>query len=310
MAGLALLYGLVANAPPAHAQLYVPAKGQGTISATGQVVTDHYHLDWQGNDVDAGKIETHSLQLKFDYGLSDRFALSVAVPYLRKQYRGNRPHNDTLLDPPGKHEGHVHPEYDYEFLDDGRFHGHWQDPAIALRYRWREAPVALTPFVSYAWPSHDYTFYAHAAPGTRQTRLAVGSFFGRRFAPPWQNTYLQGYYSYTFVEEVLDINVDYSTLNLELGYFFSERWAGRVHATYRKTHGGLDHPIDFRPVTDTDREFNHDRIQRIDYLNLGLGGTYVLSENYTLSLDWMTTAWGENGHKIHNAVTLGLHRSF
>lgn len=311
---------LLACAADGAAQLYVPGQGEGSVSVQAQVVTDHTHFDYRGNEIGESRISTQSLQLKLDYGLTDRLALSASAPYLRKRFvrvpGGAPPHEDTFGH--GDHD-HEHAGFDFEDLDDNQYHGHWQDFSVALRYRWIDAPVAITPFVSYGWPSHDYTFYAHAAPGTRQNRFTLGSFLGRRFGPPWQNTYLQGYYSYTFVEEVLGIKPNYSTLYLELGHAFNERWGARLHATYRKTHEGLDFPVDFpwRGAAPAPEDlalqelfFHHDRIQRVDYLNLGLGGSYALSERYSLSLDWMTTAWGENGHKIHNAVTLGLYRSF
>ena len=306
--GAALLLALaLCGGRDATAQLVVPGKGSGSIATTFQVVTDHYHYNYLGDEIDAGKITSNSFQLKLDYGITDRLAVSAALPYVQKQYRGNRPHVDT---PFAQGDGHDHAhDFSFELLDDGSFHGHWQDPAVALRFRWLDGPVAVTPFVSYSWPSHTYTFYAHAAPGTRQTRLSAGAYVGYRFGPPWENTYLQGFYSYTQVEEVLGIRPDYSTFNLELGHYFSERLGVRAYAIYRKTHRGLDFPVDF-PASELELTFNHDRVQRIDYLNLGLGATWSLGERYALSLDWMTTTWGENGHKIHNAVTLGVYRSF
>lgn len=300
-----LLAACALGAAPAQAQLVLPGKGQGTIATTFQVVTDHYHYNYRGDEIDAGKITSESLQIKLDYGLTERIAVSLALPFLRKQYRGNRPHVDT----PFRHDGDHERDYGFEFLDDGRFHGHWQDVAVGVRYRWFEGPVAVTPFVTYAWPSHEYTFYAHAAPGTRQVRVSAGAFVGYRFGPPWENSYLQGYYAYTDVEAVLGIKPNYSTLNLEYGRYFSPRLGARLYVTRRHSHAGLEFPIDF-PASNLERTFNHDRVQRIDYTNVGAGATYTLGDRYTLSLDWMTSVRGENGHKIHNAVTLGIHRSF
>jgi hypothetical protein len=308
--GSALALGLFAFAPAACAQLFVPGDGKGTVGVVMQTVTDHYHYNWRGDEIDAGKITANSLMLRFDYGLTDRLAVSATLPYIDKKYEGARPHTDPF-DPP---HGHDEPHDELELLDDGNFHGHWQDWGVGIRYRWKDAPLAITPFLNYSWPSHDYTFYAHAAPGTQQTRTQLGLFVGRQFGPPWINNYLQGYYSYTVVEKVLGIGVNYSTLNLEFGHFFSERLGGRVFATYRKTHGGLDFPIDFpmrgNPAYDPELLLHHDQTQRVDYLNAGLGLSWSLGERYTLSGEWMSTFWGENGHKIHNAVTIGLYRSF
>lgn len=89
--------------------------------------------------------------------------------------------------------------------------------------------------------------------------------------------------------------------------------------TYRKTHGGLNFPIDFpwrgsspAPADAALRElwFNHDRIQRVDYLNGGVGLAWAFNERYALTMDYLVTLWGENGHEIHNAVSLSVYRGF
>lgn len=308
-------------AASAQAQLHVPAQGHGTLTATVQVVTDHWHLTGEGDRSGESNITTNSLFLKFDYGLTGRLAVNLNAPYVQKRFRalpgGARPHDPAPFNQP--HDDHDHEHEHVDRLDDGSFHGQWQDWGVGLRYRWRDAPIAITPFLNYSWPSHDYTYFAHAAPGTRQKRSQVGVFVGRTFGPPWINTYAQGSYSYTFVEKVLGIDVDYSTLNLEMGHHFSERFSGRVFLTYRKTHGGLDLPRDFPwrgssppPQDEGLRELflNHDRIQRIDYLNGGFGVAWTIDGQHALTLDYLATLWGENGHEIHNAVSLSLYRSF
>jgi hypothetical protein len=293
-------------ASPARAQLSVPAKGGGALTATWQTVTDHYHLNARGDRFDAGHISANSVQLRLDYGLTDRLALSVTAPYIEKKYEGPFPHNANPYDPPGD-DGHDHEHIDR--LDDGHYHGTWQDLGIGLRWRWKERPWAVTPFVNYSQPSHDYTFFAHAAPGTRQKKLAVGAYVGRQFGPRFQKLYVQGSYSYTFVEEAHDISVDFSTLTAEVGYFFTPRFSARAFAIYRKTHGGLEFPFDFPSRTD-ELFLHHDQVQRIDYLNYGVGAGYRVNDRWSIAGNWMTTGWGENGHAIHNAVSIGITRSF
>jgi hypothetical protein len=307
VSGIAMLLAASALASAAaRAQLMVPARGEGTLTLTYQYVGDHYHLNGHGDKVSAGKITGQSVQLRLDYGLTSRLALSVTAPYMKKRYIGPFPHNVDPFDPPGEDDG------DHEHIgriDDGDYHGGWQDPGIGLRWRWRDKPWAITPFVNYSQPSHDYTFYAHSALGTRQRKLALGVFAGRQFGPRFTRLYAQGSYSYTFVEEVQDVSVDFSTLTGEVGWFFTPRFSARAFATYRKTHGGLDFPFDFPSRTDQ-LFLNHDRVQRIDYLNYGFGATWRLGERYSLGANWMTTGWGENGHAIHNAWTVGISRSF
>lgn len=301
---IVLLAATMSAGTGAHAQLSVPGKGEGALTATYQYVGDHYHLTGKGDKVSAGKITGQSLQLRLDYGLTSRLALSVTAPYMIKRYIGPVPHNPDPFNRDGDGGEHI------DRIDTGDYHGGWQDPSVGLRWRWRDTPWAITPFATYSWPSHDYTYFAHAALGTRQKKLALGVFAGRQFGPRFQRLYAQGSYSYTFVEAVLDIGVDFSTLTGEVGYFFTPNVSGRVFATYRKTHGGLDFPFDFPPPRTTELFLNHDRVQRVDYLNYGLGATWRLGGKYSLGANWMTTGWGENGHAIHNAWTVGISRNF
>ncbi len=287
----------------AQAQLYVPSQGSGAVSTTLQVVTDHNHLNSEGDAIAPGRITTNSMVLKLDYGLTDRLAATLTAPFLEKKFRGSGAHNPDPFNEDHDDREHI------ERLDDGQFHSTWQDWGVGLRYRWREQPLAITSFLNYSWPSQDYTYFAHAAPGTGQKRTQIGVFAGRGFGPPWINTYAQASYSYTFVEKVLDINVNYSTLNLELGYHFSPNLSARVFAAWRKTHGGLEFPSDF-PSRSDERWLHHDQIQRVDYLNGGLGLAWRFNERYSLTLDYLNTLWGENGHEIHNAVALAMYRGF
>jgi len=41
-----------------------------------------------------------------------------------------------------------------------------------------------------------------------------------------------------------------------------------------------------------------------------LGAGYRINDRWSVNGNWMTTYWGENGHAIHNAVSVGITRSF
>jgi outer membrane protein OmpA-like peptidoglycan-associated protein len=47
---------------------------------------------------------------------------------------------------------------------------------MALRYSLREGRLAITPYVGSIIPSHNYEYYAHAAPGRRIETLTGPSF--------------------------------------------------------------------------------------------------------------------------------------
>jgi hypothetical protein len=300
---LVVLAASVAGAS-AQAQLWVPDKGAGAVSVDYQYTVDHTHLFGNGDEFDPGFMPGHTLQLRVDYGLTDRLAMYVSVPFVSRKYEGDDPHDPTVFNLNGAHQ---------TFLDDGNWHGGWQDPGVGLRLRWRTPtpghPWAVTPFARYEWPSHDYTYFAHSAIGSQQSRFALGAAAGRHFGPRFQNLFFQGTYAYTFVEEVLGISVDYSSLDLELGWHFTPRFSARALVLTRKTHGGLDGPQDFPSFTD-ERFLHHDQVSRTDYVDWGVAATWNVGRRYTLTANWITTAWGENTHKIHNSVGLGISRSF
>jgi hypothetical protein len=296
------LAGLVLSAE-AGAQASVPGNGHGSVGIAMQQLYVKYHLDYRGNKIDAGSITSDTVFLNLDYGITERLAINVSLPYVRKKYVGHAPHNFDAFD--DGHEDHVH----LDNIDDGHWQGGWQDVSVALRYNWRSEPWLVTPFLSYNAPVRDYQYFGHAAIGAHQWRVEAGVDVAHRFEPPLQDLYFQGGYGYSKTQEILGIDADYSTLNLELGYFTSPRWTVRALATARKTHGGLDFPIDF-PRRDDELFLNHDRIQRVDYIELGAGASYQLDAQYSLYGTVMRTVWGENGHATDYAVTIGAVRGF
>lgn len=295
-----LALALFALAPlAARGQAMLPARGTGALTLGYQGYTVNDHLDYRGHHIKAGTIHARTTTLQLDYGITDRLALTASLPYVQKNYSGNRPH-----DPVGLEEEHEH-----HTIDNGHYHGGWQDYYLQLRWRWLAEPIAVVPHVGYGRPSHDYTFFAHSAIGTRQERLTFGVDVGDRLPPPLQNFYYQLGYEYALIEKVRGVNVDHSTLNLELGYDLSSRWTARLIAVAQKTHGGLDFPIDF-PSRSDERWYHHDQTQRIDYFNLGGGIDWRVAERWTVFANGYRTQWGENGHSIHHAYTVGLSRAF
>lgn len=280
-----------------RAQAWLPEKGHGSFSVAYQDLYIHYHTDSHGDKSVPGTIDNHSVFLDFDYGLSDRWALSIGLPYKSNRYRG-APHPPVIDD---------HGE---NFIDDGDYHDGWANWNLSLRYQWRDGPWAITPFVSYGSPSHDYSTYAHSAFGTGQTRFEVGINTGHRFGPPMQNVYFYGSYGYSMMEVVDHRRVNHSTLTLELSYFLTPRVSARLLMVGQKTHNGLDFPADYPPPRNGDYFFHHDQNVRNDFVNVGVGLNYQHNDRYGLFANYGQTLWGENAHLIDSAVTVGISRNF
>lgn len=281
---------------------WVPGKGNGSFAlAVGNLFTDE-QFTYRGDAVSAGESSARIVFLSLDYGLTDRLAVTLAIPFIEKKYEGMRPHTPGTLDDVALR--------DLPFLDDGNYHGGWQDFSLKLRYNLKAEPVSITPYVALNVPSHDYIFFAQSAIGTQQRNLQFGIDLGGSFEPPLQNFYWQGGYGYSIVEQVRDVNVNFSTVKLELGYLLNPQWSVKLLAHAQKTHGGLDFPVDFVASFTNDQWFHHDQIQRTDFLNVGFGVDYRLSGNWGVFGSYGTTVWGENTYVIDHAVTVGLARSF
>ena len=304
---LALLCGPVAI-EVACAQAWVPARGSGSIQLGYKREVAKHHLDFRGERFSPGDITSESLVMTLEYGITDRLAVTASLPHVRKRYVGAAPHRPDLLE--DGHDDHDHDhEHGIEKIDNGDYHGGWQDFGLKLRYNVRAEPFSITPFVALNYPTNDYVFFGHSAIGTHQQSLQLGVDVGRVFGAPFQNLYAQASYGYSFVEENDGVDVDRSNLTLELGYLFAPRVTGRLLLVGQKVHGGLDFPIDY-PSRSDERFLHHDQTMRIDYVLGGAGLDYRLGEEWLVSGSWGKTLWGENGHEVHHVVLVALTRSF
>src|SRR4029453_5554148 len=93
------------------------------------------------------------------YGVTEKIAVDVSLPFIASKYDGPQPHPTAL--------------------DDGAFPGALQDLRVAVRYSLRAGRFAVTPYIGSILPSHNYEYYAHAAPGRRVAEVQVGAYVGK-----------------------------------------------------------------------------------------------------------------------------------
>src|SRR4029453_10979438 len=73
------------------AQAWVPQQGEGSVSLAAQQLNVKKHL--AGTIArDAGHINTGVLLADVTYGLTDRFAVDLAIPFVVTKYSGTFPH--------------------------------------------------------------------------------------------------------------------------------------------------------------------------------------------------------------------------
>lgn len=283
----------------AQTQSWVPGKGHGSLSVAYQDLYISTHTISNGNHGYPGTIDNHSVFLNLDYGLTDRLAVSVGLPFRSNRFVGPGVHNPGTLDD----------DHGEAFQDDGKFHSGWQDWNVSLRYLWKQDGLQVTPFVSFGAPSHDYVTFAHSALGSGQQHLQVGVNVGRRFGPPRQNLYFQAGASYSIMEKREDRRVNHATVNAELGYFITPRLSASVLATFQRTYNGFDFPQDY-PNQHDEHYYHHDQNLRNDFNNYGAAVSFQATPRTGVFVTYGHTGWGENTHLIKYAWTLGVSRQF
>jgi hypothetical protein len=290
--GLSLL---VFHAQPGLAR--EDGKGHGHISVGYQYISVDGFKASTGT-LEIGTTDTHSLFFELDYNVTDRLSLNAGLPLIRKRYQGPFPHSVAGLDPPNDTA---------PFIDGGRYRTEWQDFRFGARYLARSGPLQIEPYITVEVPSNDYPFYANAAVGQNVNKLDLGADF--IYVPPISDAFYGLEIGYVFVEETLGVNIDHWRVNASAGYFFGPRLSGRVFLLLKKGNG-LVFPDDFPTPRTDERWYQHDRMVRHNYMNVGVGLDWALNEKYALSTSVMTMTWAEQVHIMDYAAGVTLTRSF
>ena len=274
-----------------RAQAWVPAQGEGAVSIAFQSLNVKKHLA-QTVPADAGHIDTNVLLADITYGVTDKIAVDLALPFVVSKYTGNRPHPGTNI-------------------DDGNYRGSFTDVRFALRYNLTRNGAVVTPYIGTVVPSHDYAFYGHAAPGQQLRELQVGVYTAKLLDRGLPGLFVSGRYGFGFVEKVLDISHNRSVGDLEVGYFFSSAFRAFLTAHGQYSHGGIDMPTSgglaaLPPQFRT----NHDQIQKVHALDLGAGAAYSITDSIDVFGSFSKLVAGRNGHALNRGITVGASFSF
>ncbi len=292
-AGLALRASAIAlvlhsSSAGAEAQAWVPPKGEGSVSflVTNVLVRDHL---LPTERYDRGHIDSTSFLFDVTYGVSDRLAVTASLPVIMTRYRGAFPHQPITI-------------------DDGSWHTTAQDFRIGVRYNVVRGPVVVTPFVGSVLPSGDYSYYAHAAAGRRVREMLAGVTVGKLFAN--QGLVLQGRYAFGVAERVVGFTPLHSEAGAELAYFLTPAIRVFGSASGRLGHNGIDLTLQSRAVLPPQIWLNHDRVSRIDELNVGGGAAFSVSESIDLFGAFSRTVAGRNTHAVDRGISVGMAWSF
>jgi hypothetical protein len=276
----ALGLGLVTigGAASAVAQAWLPPRGEAALTLGYSRMWATTHLDYTGASVSPGDMIWNNVGLDLSYGVSDRFAVRVNLPFVISKYDGAFPHP---------------PLAGVTAEDEGDWHSRFQDVTTELRYRVTPGSLALTPFVGLVLPTHAYPYYGHGAAGRKLVEGRFGVTAGRLLDPLLPDAYLQVRYMYAVPEKVLGISHNSSSLGLDLGYLLGSSLTLRAMGAWQWTHGGWRVPIDWPARTSPDY-LVHDQVQRTEYFRLGGAVAYSLTSSLDVNVYGYSTISGKN----------------
>jgi hypothetical protein len=259
------------------AQAWLPARGEGSVSLSYLDMFTSDHLLSSGERQNRGPARLSTVTAGVLYGISDRLAVSAEIPYIASKF--------TLT------PGLAPNAHDFEArIDDGRYHGTFQDFRAAVRYNAVKSPLLFTPFFEVVIPSHRYETFGHSAPGKHLREYHVGADIGRLMNPILPRGYFDLRYGYSFVQKLAGMMLDRNNVDLEVGYFLKPSIVVRAIGSVQKTLGGLESlvPPDspFFPI--------HDRLERGHYSRIGGGVTFSVRHNLDLYFFIVSTLSGKN----------------
>jgi hypothetical protein len=300
---------LIGFAFPVSAQPYIPAQGEGTVSLAYHSIFTHGQLDTFGTQLTSSGgprngTDSHGLLWFVEYGLSDRIAVHASLPYIQTRYQGCCAHTVGLQGQPST-------------LDDGTFHGSFQDFYFGSRFKLLESTrFAVTPFVEVIIPSHHYESLGQSAVGRDLRALVAGAAIGGFADNLLPGLHFQARLSYAFLQKAVDIRPNRTAIDSAVGYFVTPRLAIEFVQTFQYTYDGVDwiRPPgsiglhDGRPMN-RDYVLNHDRLARSNALALGGGASFAVTENVGVFGTMTKLAWGQN-LPAPRSLTVGLNWSF
>ena len=217
---------------------------------------------------------------EFEYGLTDRLALTVGLPYVASRYTG--PLDEPLLVDIEKRYAEyrrTHPEADTS-LDTGNYYATFQDFGLALRYNILDRGLTVTPVIAATIPSHHYRTIGEAAPGQDRLALHTGVSVGRLLDPLLPNAYIHGRYTYSFVQPLRGIPLDRQRAELEVGYGITPTFEVRALGNWMRTYGGKGFVETYN--NDLALFLEHDRLLSSRHWQVGGAATVSLTDSVDL----------------------------
>jgi len=271
------------------AQAWIPARGEGTVSVTYQNYDVAGHYDARGRKNNNGGTQSQATVAEVDYGITDTMSVTVNLPFIASKYTG----------PPvyfvGGVETHPGP------LDDGTYHGAFQDVRVEVRRLFWAGPIPVAPFIGASFPTHDYETVGEAVPGRHRRDLQVGANIGVNLDRLLAGGYVHGRYAYATAQRIEGFAFTRSNVDVEIGIPVASRFVLRGLVGEQIRHQG---PSVQELTVDWE---DHDRFIAPSYTNLGVGASVPIGGVDVYAL-WLGTVRGSNG--AHRARTIAAGVTF
>ena len=274
-------------AAPAQAQAWLPSQGEVTMSFVfSSSFTDEHDLN--GIRDPNSDIYTRSLLADVTFGLRDDLALTISLPVVSSKFVSTgTPAHPTVQ-------------------DNGQYHTTVTDLRFDLRYNaLNRRNLVVTPYIGTITPSHEYEYFAHAAPGRRVHELQIGAMVGTTLDDVLPGLFVQGRYGYGIQEQFLDISHNRSLYSAETGYFATPdvRVFGMVSG--QVTHGGVDLIPGANRIWPSNQWQNHDRITRENFVSVGGGLGWSVNDVVDVFGSYSTAVHAVNTHVLDRALMIG-----
>jgi hypothetical protein len=283
------------------AQAWLSPKGDGVVTVLYQNDIERLHSFSDGRTKDRGHTYLDGVIANADFSLTDKLAVSVSLPFIASKYAGPFPHLLVRGEPNTA-----------VALDNGDYHGGFQDFRFNVRYALSQRDLKIAPFFQATIPSHAYPTLGHAAIGFDESEYRLGVSVGRRLNPVLPKVFVQGQYAFGMSPVVAaNIAPKRSYAELQLGYLLSRRISLQGSSVLTWSHTGIDFDYNLFPNNLTEEQYlNHDRIARGKLLDASGSIAYQVNRSTNFFLSVGHSFYGTNGHLRYVVTTVGFTKAF
>lgn len=300
MLRIALLIGFLLAACAASAQEHISDYDDSVRIEYQYTRVSEYETATE--TIDFGQNDTHVLVLSGVWSINERWKIWGSLPYVQKRQETNTfgVHNPNVdfvdFMPP-----------DLRVVDDGEYHGGFQDFTAGVRYLALDGPFSISPFVSYGVPTANYPIYGAAIRGRGVRELHLGA--SMEFIPYFSDWIFRADIAYSVSEKVQGVDLNYWWAHLSAGYFVTPRFVPWVFVKTRYAPNALS--SDFVSENyDSEVGWHHDQTLKHNFVDAGIGVDYLISNRWDIAAKYYTTIDAEDVLKIDYAITFALTRRF